>query len=119
MRRPSPLFLSATPHNGHSNSFASLMEILDPQRFTRGVPVKNSSALKPVMVRRLKGELRRHIGSQIPERKTIQIDLKDLPADTPELALAELLSEYTEILERKLAGAGNRAKGFGGDDGPI
>ena len=107
------LFLSATPHNGHSNSFAALMEILDPQRFTRGVPVKNASALKPVMVRRLKRELRKHIGSQIPERKTIQIDLKDLAADAPELVLAEKLAQYTEILERKLGAAGNRAKGFG------
>jgi SNF2 family DNA or RNA helicase len=26
------LFLSATPHNGHSNSFSSLLEILDPNR---------------------------------------------------------------------------------------
>ena len=33
------LFLSATPHNGHSNSFSSLLEMLDPQRFTRGVEV--------------------------------------------------------------------------------
>ena len=32
------LFLSATPHNGHSNSFATLLELLDPYRFTRGVP---------------------------------------------------------------------------------
>ncbi|MCB1021455.1 MAG: DEAD/DEAH box helicase [Acidobacteria bacterium] len=32
------LFLSATPHNGHSNSFTALLEILDPQRFLRGVP---------------------------------------------------------------------------------
>lgn len=31
------LFLSATPHNGHSNSFSALLELLDPQRFTRGV----------------------------------------------------------------------------------
>jgi hypothetical protein len=29
------LFLSATPHNGHSNSFSALLEILDPIRFTR------------------------------------------------------------------------------------
>ncbi len=29
------LFLSATPHNGHSNSFTALLEILDPQRFFR------------------------------------------------------------------------------------
>ena len=34
------LFLSATPHNGHSNSFATLLEILDPQRFTRGIDVE-------------------------------------------------------------------------------
>lgn len=106
------LFLSATPHNGHSNSFASLMEILDPQRFTRGVPVKNASALKPVMVRRLKGELRKHIGSQIPARQTIQIDLAD-GADAPELALAERLAEYTEILERRLSTTGNRGKALG------
>jgi len=107
------LFLSATPHNGHSNSFSSLLEILDPQRFTRGVPVKNASALKPVMVRRLKGELRKHIGSQIPNRDTIQIDLKGLPADAPELVLAEKLAQYTDILDRRLASAGTRAKGFG------
>src|SRR5690606_15660030 len=31
------LFLSATPHNGHSNSFSALLEILDPDRFCRGV----------------------------------------------------------------------------------
>src|SRR4029450_5012767 len=40
------LFLSATPHNGHSNSFSALLEILDPQRFCRGVEVDNAK-LKP------------------------------------------------------------------------
>jgi hypothetical protein len=29
------LFLSATPHNGHSNSFSALLKMLDPQRFFR------------------------------------------------------------------------------------
>lgn len=33
------LFLSATPHNGHSNSFSALLELLDDKRFMRGVPV--------------------------------------------------------------------------------
>jgi len=37
------LFLSATPHNGHSNSFSALLEILDRNRFTRGVKVLKSS----------------------------------------------------------------------------
>ena len=51
------LFLTATPHNGHRNSFAALMEILDPQRFLRGVKVEPTQ-LEPVMVRRLKADLR-------------------------------------------------------------
>src|SRR5437764_4810790 len=51
------LFLSATPHNGHSNSFSALLEILDPQRFCRGIPVRER-ALRDVMVRRLKQDIR-------------------------------------------------------------
>jgi len=39
------LFLTATPHNGHSNSFAALLELLDPHRFCRGVPVKGPKLL--------------------------------------------------------------------------
>jgi hypothetical protein len=48
-----PLFLSATPHNGHSNPSSALLEMLYPQRFTRGVEVTPKD-LEPVMVRRLK-----------------------------------------------------------------
>ena len=52
------LFLSATPHNGHSNSFSTLLELLDPYRFTRGVKVRGKGALDDVMVRRLKEDIR-------------------------------------------------------------
>ena len=38
------LFLSATPHNRHSNSFSAVLEILDPQRFCRGVQCGRSSS---------------------------------------------------------------------------
>jgi hypothetical protein len=61
------LFLSATPHNGHSNSFPRLLEILDPQRFTRGIDVQ-AKELEPVMVRRLKEDLRL-LGQPFPERR--------------------------------------------------
>jgi hypothetical protein len=44
------LFLSATPHNGHSNSFSVLLEILDPQRFTRGVPIFFICSLRAFLV---------------------------------------------------------------------
>jgi superfamily II DNA or RNA helicase len=68
------LFLSATPHNGHSNSFSALLEILDPVRFTRGVPVDGKNALAPIMVRRLKRDLKK-LGIHAPERVLIQVDL--------------------------------------------
>ena len=60
------LFLTTTPHNGHSNSFSALLEMLDPQRFTRGVEIRPRD-LDPVMVRRLKADLRR-LGEAFPER---------------------------------------------------
>jgi superfamily II DNA or RNA helicase len=50
------LFLSATPHNGYQESFTALLELLDDQRFARGVP-PDPSQLRRVMVRRLKSEL--------------------------------------------------------------
>ncbi len=50
------LFLSATPHNGHPESFTALLEMIDSQRFKRGAQL-DSRALKDVTVRRLKREL--------------------------------------------------------------
>jgi len=50
------LFLSATPHNGYRESFTSLLELLDNQRFARGVE-PDRGQLERVMVRRMKYEL--------------------------------------------------------------
>ncbi|WP_224766076.1 DISARM system SNF2-like helicase DrmD [Nocardioides campestrisoli] len=50
------LFLTATPHNGHPESFTALMEMIDPRRFSRGA-LLDSKALKDVTVRRLKTDL--------------------------------------------------------------
>lgn len=50
------LFLSATPHNGYTESFTALLEMIDPQRFVRGTAF-DEKALKEVAVRRLKRDL--------------------------------------------------------------
>src|SRR4051812_34689638 len=93
------LFLSATPHNGHSNSFSSLLEILDPQRFTRGVPVRPRE-LDAVMVRRLKSDLR-HFGERFPSRNVVPVALDGLPDDAPDLRLPRMLAAYGEGLRRR------------------
>lgn len=103
------LFLSATPHNGHSNSFSTLLEILDPTRFTRGVKVRGKKDLEPVMVRRLKEDIRR-IGGGFPERKVIPIEVTGLPDDAPELVLSRLLDEYREVRDRRFAEAPRRRR---------
>ena len=51
------LFLSATPHNGYPNSFSALLELLDPQRFARGVK-PDAVALSSAVVRRMKDDIR-------------------------------------------------------------
>src|SRR5271165_3241862 len=95
------LFLSATPHNGHSNSFSAVLEILDPQRFCRGVPVRTKQ-LADVMVRRLKEDLRAVEGG-FPKRVVRQIDIGGLPPETPELRLSVLLDQYRELREERLS----------------
>ncbi len=69
------LFLSATPHNGHSNSFSALLEILDPQRFIRGVPVSPAERDR-VMVRRLKSDLQAIGCEEFPVRHVVRIELR-------------------------------------------
>lgn len=95
------IFLSATPHNGHSNSFSALLEILDPQRFLRGDPVRRADR-EAVMVRRLKEDIRKVRGG-FPERQVEQVDIAGLPHDAPELRLSAMLAELRELREARLA----------------
>jgi len=106
------LFLSATPHNGHSNSFSALLEILDSQRFCRGVKVLKSN-LDDTMVRRLKDDVR-EIAGGFPKRCVVQVDLKNLPNDAPELALSRLLNEYRDVRARRVEGASKRKQAEAG-----
>jgi hypothetical protein len=104
------IFLSATPHNGHSNSFTALLELLDPARFVRGVPF-DPKDLDTVLVRRLKDDLRR-IGEEFPERivEPLAIPRGSLSPDAPELKLSRLLQNYRKQREGRLIleGAGKR-----------
>src|SRR3954451_16048143 len=101
------LFLSATPHNGHSNSFSTLLELLDPTRFTRGVKVRGRRALEDVMVRRLKEDIR-EVQGEFPRRSIVRLVIDGLPSDAPELVLSILLDEYRTAREERFAGESRR-----------
>lgn len=94
------LFLSATPHNGYSNSFAALLELLDPFRFARGVD-PDPAQMREVTVRRLKEEMVDEDGARrFAERKIIALEVEYSDA---ERAVHAELNRYSELRARRLA----------------
>lgn len=89
------LFLSATPHNGYSESFSALLELLDDQRFARGVPPERKQ-LEAVMVRRLKSDpefVTWNGERRFPQRR---LDVIEVPYSDAEKDVHRWLREYSE-----------------------
>jgi superfamily II DNA or RNA helicase len=95
------IFLSATPHNGYQESFTSLLELLDDQRFARNV-MPEEKQLQRVMVRRLKTDLVDAEGKPIyPKREIKPLEV----AYTPEEREAhKLLRQYANSLTQAVVG---------------
>lgn len=95
------LYLSATPHNGYPESFTALLEMLDSQRFARGI-VPNREQLASIMVRRLKSELPPdwNGASRFPSRKLEPIEVN---YPEPEREAHALLREYTSLRTQRAA----------------
>lgn len=103
------LFLSATPHNGYPESFSALLELLDDQRFARGVPPSRQQ-LAQVMVRRLKSELpKKWDGTDYFPQRVLHSLTVEYGDDTR--ALHALLTEYAASRRTHGLGPGGRAAG--------
>jgi superfamily II DNA or RNA helicase len=98
------LFLTATPHNGYPESFSALLELVDSQRFARGVR-PNRIQLEAVMVRRMKEELtRKWDGSRrFAERK---VDSLEVAYTEAERRAHQALHEYTNLRLKNAASHG-------------
>ena len=95
------LFLSATPHNGHPESFTALMAMVDPRRFARGANL-DSNALKDVTVRRLKVDL---TGKGFKQRKVNVLDV------TPSDSEQQMFSLLDEIVTKSAKRNGTKPSG--------
>jgi superfamily II DNA or RNA helicase len=91
------LFLTATPHNGYTESFTSLLELLDDQRFSRNI-LPDDKQLSQVMVRRLKADLLDKNGQPIYPRRVLQALV--IPFTRDERAAHTLLSFYCKSRDR-------------------
>lgn len=96
------LFLTATPHNGYTESFTSLLELLDDQRFARTIVPDETNpqaqkSLEQAMVRRLKTELVDAEGNPLyPLRKLQALEIK---YTKEERAIHKKLNEYANSRE--------------------
>lgn len=87
------LFLTATPHNGYTESFTSLLELLDDQRFARNI-LPDEKQLNQVMIRRLKSDLVDAYGDLLYAQRNLQA----LPISytEEERNIHRKLEEYTQ-----------------------
>jgi len=113
------LFLTATPHNGYSESFTALLELLDPQRYVRYRGSNEAEkvaqymdrireSLKSVtMIRRLKDDIPPHADGtpRFPERKLerIEVDYSD-----EERRAHDLLEEFFKSRRESQSGLSGR-----------
>jgi superfamily II DNA or RNA helicase len=95
------LFLSATPHNGHPESFTALMEMIDERRFARGADL-DAEALKDVAIRRLKTDL--------PDMGFRRRQIKPLPFE-PSADEQEAFATLTQILAESAQANGRGRSG--------
>ena len=101
------LFLTATPHNGYTESFTSLLELLDDQRFARNI-LPDEKRLSQVMIRRLKSDLVDAQGNPLYARRTLQA--LEVPYTAEEREIHRKLNDYCASREKDAGKAGN---GFG------
>ncbi len=109
------LFLSATPHNGHTRSFTGLLEILDPVRFSQTdelTDVQRRRA-RQLVIRRLKRELNQQSASPRFCRRNQPAPLL-LYRDPREAALSTAFAAFRTAVRRAIAAghAGERAGTF-------
>ena len=105
------LFLSATPHNGHTRSFTGLLEMLDPVRFTRTSEMNPAmrARVQDIVIRRLKREI--NAGDSAPRfcsRRPPQALTLDF--EPGEVALSEAFDSFRKAVRRFVVGRRQRVR---------
>lgn len=92
------LFLTATPHDGYTESFTALLELLDDQRFSRNI-LPPEDQLARVMVRRLKSDLVDAKGRRLYPVRRLEALTVDYTEEEREAR--QLLEQYIVSREKK------------------
>jgi len=96
------IMLTATPHNGRPESFASLMRMLDPTVLPPRKADYTKDDIAHLFVRRFKADVRDEIRQQFPERQVFRF--KTTPSAAEEKAFA-CLAELDLVIDKDRRGA--------------
>ncbi len=104
------LFLTATPHNGHTRSFSGLLESLDPVRFTRKstLDAEDRRRVGEAVIRRLKSEINGCYQAMGEAPRFSERFVKALPVlhfGASERALLLAVRDFRRALKKALHGA--------------
>jgi len=99
------LFLTATPHNGHTRSFSGLLEALDPVRFTRKseLDAEDRSRVSESVIRRLKSEINQSYVAMGEPARFSERYVKALPIlrfGAQERQLSEAFHDFRKALQK-------------------
>lgn len=101
------LFLSATPHNGHTRCFTGLLEQLDPVRFTQSheIDAKAQGRIGEIVIRRLKREINQFDEANGRQSRFGDRLLEPLPLffDPRENQLSQAFGEFRVAVKRLIA----------------
>ena len=101
------LFLSATPHNGHTRCFTGLLEQLDPVRFTQSheIDAKAEDRIGEIVIRRLKREINQFDEANGRQPRFGDRLLEPLPLffDPRENKLSRAFGEFRVAVKRLIA----------------
>ncbi len=108
------LFLSATPHNGHTRCFTGLLEILDPVRFSQTDELKPAERkrVQHVVLRRLK----RDINTRTDPPKFCNRNLPralTLPLTPMEIQLSAAFDTFRTKIRKLIGGSPHRRRRAG------
>lgn len=90
------IMLSATPHDGKQESFASLMNMLDPTAIANPKEY-GPDDIKGLFIRRFKKDVKDEVADVFPERV---VSVEECPASPPEEAAYDIFSEMTLEMDK-------------------
>ncbi len=96
------IFLTATPHSGHTRSFTGLLELLDPVRFSRSseLPPAARERVAEAVVRRLKREINAQVSP--PRFGSRELQAVRLSFSPEERRLAAAFQDFRKAVRRLL-----------------